>query len=117
MSKVVIYHNPKCSNARGALELLRDAGIEPEIRLYLEHPPSVEELRRLLADMKMPARALLRRKEKIYAELELDDPKWTEEQLLGCMHQHPILIERPIVVTSAGTRVCRPPETVLALLP
>jgi arsenate reductase len=117
MSKVVIFHNPKCSNARGALELLRNAGIEPEIRLYLENPPSVDELRRLLAALKMPARALLRRKEKIYAELALDDPKWTEDQLLEQMHQHPILIERPIVVTSVGTRVCRPPETVLDILP
>ncbi len=112
-----IFHNPACSNSRNALALLRARGIEPQIVEYLRTPPDAERLRGLLRAMDMDARALLRSKEPVYAELGLDDPHRTDDELLACMVRHPILINRPIVETRLGTRLCRPPELVLDLLP
>ena len=117
MSDVTIFHNPDCGTSRNTLAMLRQAGIEPTIIEYLKTPPSKEKLRELAAAMPLPIRALLRQKGTPYAELELDDPKWTDEQLLEFMQQHPILINRPIVVTPIGTKLCRPSEVVLEILP
>ena len=116
MSNIKIYHNPKCGTSRNTLALIRNAGIEPEIALYLETPPSRDELVKLIHDMGIPVRELLRRKGTPYDELDLDAPTWTDEQLIDCMLKHPILINRPIVVTSKGTCLCRPSELVLDLL-
>lgn len=116
MSSVTIYHNPRCSNSRGALEILREAGIEPTVVEYLNTPPDAATLQRLLAEMQIPARALLRDKEAIYAELDLVNPKWSEAELLAFMITHPVLINRPIVVTTKGVRLCRPPEIVREIL-
>jgi arsenate reductase len=116
MRRATIYHNPRCSNSRGALEILREAGIEPEVVEYLNTPPDTATLKRLLAEMKMPAHALLREKEAAYAELDLADPKWSEDELLAFMLEHPVLINRPIVVTDKGVRLCRPPEVVREIL-
>ena len=117
MSQVTIFHNPACGTSRNTLALLRHAGIEPEVIEYLKMPPSRTELKALLAAMGMSVRSLLRRKGTPYEELGLDDPKWSDEQLLDFMQQHPILMERPIVRTALGTKVCRPSEEVLELLP
>jgi arsenate reductase len=117
MANITIYHNPKCGTSRNALALIRERGIEPRIIEYLETPPTRERLKALLAAMGMPARALLREKGTPYAELQLEDPKWSDEELLDLMMQHPILINRPIVVTPLGTKLCRPSETVLEILP
>jgi arsenate reductase len=113
----LIYHNPSCGTSRNTLALLRHAGLEPVVIEYLESPPSKERLRQLLAEMGMSARDLLRQKGTPYAELKLDDPNWTEEELLDAMLRHPLLINRPIVVTELGTKLCRPSEEVLELLP
>lgn len=117
MDRVTIYHNPACGTSRNTLALLRHAGLDPEVVEYLKTPPGKEKLRELLAAMDMPVRALLRQKGTPYAELGLDDPKWTDEQLLDFMVQHPILMNRPIVVTPLGTKLCRPSEEVLEILP
>ena len=117
MSDVTILHNPGCGTSRNTLALLRHAGIEPVVVEYLKTPPSKERLRQLLGEMGMTARELLRQKETPYAELKLDDPKWTDEELLDAMLAHPILINRPIVATPLGTKLCRPSEEVLELLP
>ena len=114
--RATIYHNPRCSNSRGALEILQAAGIAPQIVEYLDTPPDAATLKRLLAEMSMPARALLREKEAAYAELKLADPQWTEDELIACMREHPVLINRPIVVTDKGVRLCRPPELVREIL-
>ena len=114
---VTIYHNPQCGTSRNTLDLIRRAGIEPEIVEYLKTPPSRAKLQSLLAQMGISARDLLRRKGTPYEELGLDDPALTEDQLLDAMVANPILIERPIVVAPAGARLCRPPERVLELLP
>jgi arsenate reductase (glutaredoxin) len=114
--QATIYHNPRCSNSRGALEILREAGLVPEVIEYLDTPPDAGTLQRLLAEMKIPARALLRDKEAVYAELNLADPKWSDAELIDCMIAHPILINRPIVVTAKGVRLCRPPEVVREIL-
>ena len=113
----LIYHNPMCGTSRNTLALLRHAGLEPVVIEYLQSPPSKERLRQLLIEMGMWARDLLRQKGTPYAELKLDDPKWTEEELLDEMLRHPILINRPIVVTELGSKLCRPSEEVLELLP
>lgn len=113
---VTIYHNPRCSNSRGALEILRAAGIEPQIVDYLSAPPDAATLAALLQAMRMPARALLREKEDVYAELGLADAKWSEAELIDFMIAYPTLINRPIVVTPKGVRLCRPPETVREIL-
>jgi arsenate reductase len=117
MSDVTIFHNPACGTSRNTLALIRHAGIEPRVVEYLKAPPSKEQLRQLLAEMKMPVRQLLREKGTPYVELGLADPKWTDEQLLDLIGQHPILMNRPIVRTSLGTRLCRPSEAVLEILP
>jgi arsenate reductase len=117
MSNITIYHNPACATSRNVLAMIRNSGEEPTIIEYLKTPPDRETLRRLIAAMGIPVRALLREKGTPYAELGLDDPKWSDEQLLDFMVQYPILINRPIVVTPLGTRLCRPSETVLDILP
>ncbi|TIT34364.1 MAG: arsenate reductase (glutaredoxin) [Mesorhizobium sp.] len=113
---VTIYHNPDCSTSRNTLAIIRASGEEPVVIEYLEHPPSRDRLRQLIAAMGIPLRALLREKGTPYAELGLADPKWSDEQLLDAMLRHPILINRPIVETPKGTRLCRPSELVLDLL-
>jgi arsenate reductase (glutaredoxin) len=117
MFQVAIFHNPSCGTSRNTLALIRHSGVEPEVIEYLETPPSKERLRELVAAMGIPVRALLREKGTPYAELKLGDPKWSDEQLLDFMLEHPILINRPIVVTPLGTKLCRPSEAVLELLP
>lgn len=114
---VTIYHNPACGTSRNTLALIRNAGIEPAVILYLDTPPSREKLVALIDTLGTPARALLRKKGTPYEELGLDDPKWTDDELVDFMLAHPILINRPIVVTSQGTRLCRPSEVVLDILP
>ncbi len=114
---VTIYHNPKCGTSRNTLALIRHAGIEPEVVEYLKAPPSKARLADFADATGLGVRGLLREKGTPYAELGLDDPKWTDEDLLDFMQQHPILINRPIVVTPLGTRLCRPSEAVLAILP
>ncbi len=117
MSDITIYHNPACGTSRNTLALIRNSGAEPRIIHYLETPPDRAQLLALIAAMGIPVRELLRRKGTPYDELGLDDPGWSGEQLLGFMLAHPILINRPIVVTPLGTRLCRPSEAVLDLLP
>jgi len=118
MAEVTIYHNPACGTSRNVLALIRHAGIEPVVVEYLKTPPAKETLRQLVAATGQPVRALLREKGTPYAELGLDDPKWTDEQLLDFVVQHPILMNRPLVVTPLGTKLCRPSsEAVLELLP
>ena len=114
---IMIYHNPSCGTSRNVLGLIRHAGIEPTVIDYLKHPPSKETLQELIAAMGIPVRALLREKGTPYAELGLADTAWTDEQLLGFIGEHPILMNRPIVVTPLGTKLCRPSEAVLELLP
>ncbi|MBT2333213.1 arsenate reductase (glutaredoxin) [Variovorax paradoxus] len=117
MSDVTIYHNPACGTSRNVLALIRNTGEEPTVIEYLKTPPDRATLKQLIAAMGMPVRDVLRRKGTPYDELGLDDPKWTEEQLIDFMGQHPILINRPIVVTPLATRLCRPSEAVLDILP
>jgi arsenate reductase (glutaredoxin) len=113
---VTIYHNPACGTSRNVLAALRESGAEPVVVEYLKNPPTREKLTKLLRAMGMSARELLRKRGTPYAELGLDDPKWTEDELIGFMVSHPILIERPIVETQKGTRLCRPAERVRELL-
>ncbi|HEY5305041.1 MAG TPA: arsenate reductase (glutaredoxin) [Pseudolabrys sp.] len=114
---VTIYHNPNCETSRNVLGLIRNAGIEPEIIEYLKMPPSREKLQALTAAMGITVRTLLRKKGTPYGELGLDASHWTDDQLSAFMLGHPILINRPIVVTAIGTRLCRPSETVLEIMP
>ena len=114
---VTIYHNPSCGTSRNALAMIRQSGEEPVVIEYLKNPPTRERLKELIAAMGVPVRALLREKGTPYAELGLADPKWTDDQLLDFMVAHPILINRPIVVTPKGVKLCRPSETVLDILP
>ncbi len=114
---VTIYHNPSCGTSRNTLALIRNAGIEPRVVEYLKTPPDRATLESLIAKMGVPVRGVLREKAPPYAELGMADPKWTDAQLIDFMLQHPILINRPIVVTELGARLCRPPERVLDLLP
>ena len=117
MPEVTIFHNPDCSTSRNTLALIRHAGIEPDVIEYLKTPPSNEQVRQLLAEMNLPVRQLLREKGTPYAELGLADPKWSDEQLLDFIEQHPILMNRPVVRTPLGTALCRPSEAVLEVLP
>ena len=117
MSRITIYHNPACGTSRNTLALIRNSGVEPEVIEYLKTPPTKARLQELLAALGISARALLREKGTPYAELGLDDPKWSEDELLDCMVQHPILINRPVVLTPLGARLCRPSELVLEILP
>jgi arsenate reductase len=114
---VTIYHNPACGTSRNVLGLIRNSGEEPRVIEYLKTPPSRDELTDLIARMGIPVRALLRRKGTPYDDLKLDDPALTDERLIDAMLAHPILIDRPIVVTPLGARLCRPSETVLDILP
>jgi arsenate reductase len=113
---VTIYHNPNCGTSRNTLAMIRQSGIEPIVVEYLKTPPSRETLQALIAAMAVPVRALLREKGTPYKELGLGDPKWTDDELLDFMMAHPILINRPIVVTPRGVRLCRPSEAVIDLL-
>jgi arsenate reductase len=117
MNDTTIFHNPACGTSRNVLAMIRNSGVEPTIVDYLKTPPGREKLVDLLAAMQMPVRELLRRKGTPYDELKLDDPAWTDGQLLDFMVAHPILMNRPIVVTPLGTRLCRPSEAVLDILP
>jgi arsenate reductase len=114
---VTIYHNPDCGTSRNTLAMIRQSGIEPTVIEYLKDPPTRARLIELIAAMQIPVRALLREKGTPYAELGLADLKWTDGQLIDFMLAHPILINRPIVVTTKGVRLCRPSEGVLDLLP
>ena len=117
MADVTLFHNPACGTSRNTLALIRHAGIEPRVIEYLKTPPGKEQLRALVAAMGIPVRALLREKGTPYAELGLADPKWSDEQLRDFMVQHPIRMNRPVVVTPLGTKLCRPSEEVLEILP
>jgi len=113
----IIYHNPACGTSRNTLAMIRSAGIEPHVIEYVKTPPSRALLQQLIARMGLPVRALLREKGTPYAELGLGDAALTDDQLLDAMMAHPILINRPIVVTPKGVKLCRPSELVLDLLP
>ncbi|WP_369725112.1 arsenate reductase (glutaredoxin) [Bradyrhizobium sp. LLZ17] len=113
---VTIYHNPDCGTSRNTLAMIRQSGAEPVVIEYLKTPPTRETLQQLIAAMGIPVRALLREKGTPYKALGLDDPKWSDDELLDLMMAHPILINRPIVVTPKGTRLCRPSEAVVDLL-
>lgn len=114
---ITIYHNPACGTSRNALAMIRQAGEEPEIIEYLKTPPSRETLVTLMERMGIGPRGLLRQKGTPYADLDLGNPKWTDDQLIDFMIQQPILINRPIVVTPLGAKLCRPSEVVLEILP
>ncbi|WLI78676.1 glutaredoxin-dependent arsenate reductase [Kosakonia sp. H02] len=117
MSNITIYHNPACGTSRNTLEMIRNSGVEPTIILYLETPPSRDVLVKLIADMGISVRALLRKNVEPYEQLGLAQDRFSDDQLLDFMLQHPILINRPIVVTPLGTRLCRPSEVILDILP
>lgn len=117
MPDITIYHNPQCGTSRNVLALIRNSGVEPEVIEYLRTPPSRDTLRRLIADMGIAVRDLLRRKGTPYDELQLDNPALGDAQLIDAMLAHPLLINRPIVATPLATRLCRPSEAVLDILP
>jgi arsenate reductase len=114
---ITIYHNPACGTSRNTLAIIRQSGEEPEVIEYLKTPPSREKLVELIAAMAMTPRQLLREKGTPYAELDLGNPKWSDDDILDFMQAHPILINRPIVVTPKGTILARPSEAVLDILP
>jgi arsenate reductase len=114
---ITIYHNPDCGTSRNVLAMIRNSGQEPRIVEYLKTPPTRDQLVDLLRQMGMRPRALLRRKGTPYDQLGLDDAKWTDNELIDLMLEHPVLINRPIVVTGLGVKLCRPSETVLEILP
>lgn len=116
MSTVKIYHNPQCGTSRNTLALIRNAGIEPQVILYVETPPTRTELVQLIADSGLTAREVMRSKGDLYDELKLANTQWTADELIDFMIAHPILINRPLVVTGKGTRLCRPSELVLDIL-
>ena len=117
MNTITSYHNPKCGTARNGLALSRNSGVEPEVIEYLKTPPTKARLAELVAATGQGVRALIREKGTPYAELGLADAKWSDDQLLDFMLAHPILINRPLVVTPLGVKLCRPSETVLDILP
>ena len=112
---VTIYHNPNCGTSRNALALIRERGIQPTIVEYLKTPPTLAQLKALIQRSGLGARAFLRTREKLYAELDLANPKWTDTQLIAFLAEHPALLNRPIVETPKGIRPCRPAETILEL--
>lgn len=114
---IKIYHNPACGTSRKTLALLREKGFEPQIVEYLKTPLDAKELAALLKAMGGSARDLLRAKGELYDALGLAEAKWSEKELIGFMAEHPVLMNRPVVVTSKGARLCRPPEVVLEILP
>jgi arsenate reductase len=113
---VTIYHNPDCGTSRNTLAMIRQSGVEPSIVEYLKTPPSRETLKELISAMGLTVRGAMRDKGTPYKELGLDDPKWSDDELLDFMMAHPILVNRPIVVTPKGVRLCRPSEVVIDLL-
>ncbi|MBA8782628.1 MULTISPECIES: glutaredoxin-dependent arsenate reductase [Aeromonas] len=117
MSAITLYHNPECGTSRNTLALIRNSGVEPAIIHYLETPPSRDELVALIAAMGMPVRDLLRKNVPPYEALGLAEARFSDDELIDAMLAHPILINRPIVVTPLGTRLCRPSEVVLDILP
>lgn len=117
MKTITIYHNPKCGTSRNVLALIRNSGVEPEVIEYLKTSPTKARLAELVAATGQGVRALIREKGTPYAELGLADAKWSDDQLLDFMLAHPILINRPLVVTPLGVKLCRPSETVLDILP
>ena len=117
MSDITIFHNPKCGTSRNVLALIRHAGLEPRIVEYMSALPSRDEIRALAVATAQPLRALLREKEAVFTELGLADPALSDDALLDAIQQHPVLLNRPIVVTPLGTALCRPSEAVLELLP
>ncbi|MEK0169200.1 glutaredoxin-dependent arsenate reductase [Pseudescherichia vulneris] len=117
MSNITIYHNPACGTSRNTLEMIRNSGTEPTIIYYLDTPPTRDKLISLISDMGITVRDLLRTNVEPYEQLGLDEEAFSDEQLIGFMLQYPILINRPIVVTPLGTRLCRPSERVLDILP
>lgn len=117
MTAVTIYHNPKCGTSRNVLAMLRFVGLEPEVIHYLETPPTESKLRQLLADMSLSVRELMRTNVPPYEELALANPNLSDDDLIAAMLKEPILINRPIVVTEKGTRLCRPSEVLLEILP
>ncbi|QHP58254.1 glutaredoxin-dependent arsenate reductase [Pectobacterium carotovorum] len=117
MNNITIYHNPDCGTSRNTLEMIRNSGTEPTVVYYLDTPPSRDELVTLIGNMGITVRALLRKNVEPYTLLGLAEERFTDEQLIDFMLQHPILINRPIVVTPRGTRLCRPSERVLDILP
>lgn len=114
---ITIYHNPKCGTSRNTLAMIREASVEPEVIEYLKTPPSRETLVELISKMGISVRDLLRQKGTPYDDLGLDEDKWSDDELIDFMMEHPILINRPIVVTEKGVRLCRPSEKVMDLLP
>jgi arsenate reductase len=114
---IMIYHNPSCGTSRNTLAMIRQSGVEPTVIEYLKTPPTRARLVELIAAMQIPVRSLLREKGTPFAELGLDDERLSDDALLDAMMTHPILINRPIVVTGRGTRLCRPSELVLEILP
>ncbi len=117
MADATIYHNPKCGTSRNVLQFIRDAGIEPQIIEYLKTPPTRQRLVALAEQAGLTAREVMRTKEPLYTELKLDNPALSENTLFDAMIAHPILINRPLVITSKGVKLCRPSETVRELLP
>ena len=117
MADITIYHNPKCGTSRNVLALIRNTGAEPEVIEYLKTPPTREKLLELIMRMAVPVRDVMRHKEALNEELALDNPALSDDALVDAMLAHPILINRPIVVTPLGTRLCRPSEAVLDILP
>lgn len=117
MAKATIYHNPRCGTSRTVLQRLQDAGLDVEVIEYLKHPPTRTQLEALIQASGLSVRAAIRSKEALFTELKLDDPSVTDAALLDAMAAHPILINRPIVVTGKGTRLCRPAEIVEDILP
>ena len=117
MADITIYHNPACGTSRNVLALIRNIGAEPEVIEYLKTPPTRDRLLELIAQMGIPVRDAMRQKEALYAGLGLDNPALGDDALVAAMLAHPILINRPIVATPLGTRLCRPSEMVLDILP
>ena len=116
MLKITIYHNPKCKTSRDVLEKIRERGIEPNVVLYLQNPPSESKLRALIKSTGESVRHILRQKGTPYDELDLGNPKWSEDELIAFIMKHPILLNRPIVSNGKVARLCRPSETVLDVL-
>jgi arsenate reductase len=117
MTDITIYHNPTCGTPRNTLGLIRNSGAEPSVILYLDTPPTRDELQKLIADMGISVRALLRKNTEPYENLGLAEDRFSDDELLDAMLAHPILINRPVVVTPLGTKLCRPSEAVLDILP
>ncbi len=116
-TKTTIYHNPNCGTSRNTLELIKNAGKEVEIIEYLKTPPTKETLKQLVKDSGLAIRDFMRQKEAIYQDNNLDDPKWSDEELFDWMVKEPILMNRPVVVTEKGTRLCRPKEVLFEIMP